>query len=684
MIRAQLHISFLSFISLAFICYCTAANAVSSFSLLWSEANDSLIAKDWEAAHLVLTRLSKGEKLTPRQQYSVNANHAWVLLQLGLKNDAKEKLNKIEMINYSPSILESASVEDTKVAILLDGITDLPPIHERIIYSTSISESKGMSDLTFQVGSTKEMQEWVEQQIINYLTPRKIKEPFLKPQAPKMTRGEFEKSKDFIRRVEVAQKQYLEKVQKLQEKLIVEQEAVQQEQKQKLSHINTVRRQITQVALNKYMEDKRFNLNRYEADPEVFTGTIGETRSVGDEVDYRVVISVPHNLAKQLKPKLTDAEPILVFRLKDNKLLLHRVLLQLPDNEVRVAQIDDAHREDNFISTYEVPEVGFKLETGSSSISSIMQIQAATEVLALSIDPEILHLKKELITAKQKFNKNRIKSLQKEINQLESKWKNVYDDDLPKLLKSLPSQPTNRNNYAIVIGISKYANTLNVEYSDRSARFFAKVANKILGVPKNNVIELYDNDATGSTIKTRTAYMGKNLKADNRLYFYYAGHGIPAQSLGGEPYILPHDMSPGFASEDEDMMLSNIFASLTSSGEGSVIAFIDSCFSGNSDNRLIFEGVAPGVIRRKNIRTSEIKNLLVFSAGNEKQFANYYPEKGHRLFSYYLLHGLINGVRSPEKLHKYIQNSVKGASLLRGPEFQQTPQLNGRLSTRRI
>jgi hypothetical protein len=218
----------------------------------------------------------------------------------------------------------------------------------------------------------------------------------------------------------------------------------------------------------------------------------------------------------------------------------------------------------------------------------------------------------------------------------------------------------------VVIGINKYYKTINVEYADRSAKLFSRVLSKVLGVPTENITLLLDEEATSGSIKTRIRHIGRKLKKDERLFFFYAGHGIPAQNQRGAPFILAHDMDTGFASHDEDMKLSNIWKDLTASGNGEVVAFLDSCFSGNADNRWVYEGTAPGLLVREAIEPREFDQLLVFTAGNEKQFG------------YYLMKGLMQGKKSPDDLYEFVRQNVSNVSSKRGPDYEQTPLIKGK------
>ncbi len=110
-----------------------------------------------------------------------------------------------------------------------------------------------------------------------------------------------------------------------------------------------------------------------------------------------------------------------------------------------------------------------------------------------------------------------------------------------------------------------------------------------------------------------------------------------------EPYILPVDKIPQFIGDDAFYRVDNIYKELQASKARQVFLFMDSCFTGQADNRPVIEGVANAVIRPKKLHIKEDGKLAVLTAGTEDQFSNAYPEKGHRMFSYFLMQQLLSG-----------------------------------------
>jgi hypothetical protein len=66
--------------------------------------------------------------------------------------------------------------------------------------------------------------------------------------------------------------------------------------------------------------------------------------------------------------------------------------------------------------------------------------------------------------------------------------------------------------------------------------------------------------------------------------------------------------------------------------------------------------------------------------GEGNQFANEYEEKGHRLFSYHLIKGLLEGKTNLRKLAAYVQKNVSKDSRKLGPTYTQEPVIYGSLN----
>ncbi len=231
------------------------------------------------------------------------------------------------------------------------------------------------------------------------------------------------------------------------------------------------------------------------------------------------------------------------------------------------------------------------------------------------------------------------------------------------------------NSFALVIGISKYMNETEVDYADNSAKSFKLMAENILGVPRENIIYLTNEKATSGQIKSNVELISELVEKGSTLYFYFAGHGVPATD--GKTYLLPSDMKADNIQIEKSLAITSIYERFTRSPAKEVIIFMDSCFSGKDDSgELLYKGVAP-VLRSKKVDIDKSK-LAVFSAGTSSDFANQYKDEEQRMFTYFVIKGLLEGKNSSDELYNYVKINVKRKSLRLGLSYKQVPQYNGK------
>jgi len=250
-----------------------------------------------------------------------------------------------------------------------------------------------------------------------------------------------------------------------------------------------------------------------------------------------------------------------------------------------------------------------------------------------------------------------------------------FIDDLPTLLANIKSSPLDSKKWLFVIGVEKYDNTDEVKYSKRSAEIFAQVAQKTLGIIDRNSYKLIGNKATSGAIEDKLKLMLQNIKEGDSIYFYYSGHGIPVLP-NRVPYLLPKDKIPDFIKQTSFFKLSNIYNLLSNSKAKQVIAIMDSCFSGSTDGKSLFTGVAGSVLIPKKVTFNHSK-MVVLTAGRERQFSNMYQKRGHRLFSYFVMKALLNGKREVSDIYNELYPNVKSVSNGFGDLKQQEPTIEG-------
>ena len=233
---------------------------------------------------------------------------------------------------------------------------------------------------------------------------------------------------------------------------------------------------------------------------------------------------------------------------------------------------------------------------------------------------------------------------------------------LERLLNSSKAVSKNRHKWLFVIGIEKYEYTDNISYANRTAKMFVKVAQKKLGVPKQNSFVLIDSHATQADIKNRFKKFLRRVKDGDTIYFYYNGHGVPVPSLKNEPFMLASNSEPDFIADEKFFSLQNIYSRLSRSKAKKVIAFVDSCFSGVTDGKGVLKGVAATKMVAKSVKFNKRK-MVVLMAGKKHQYSNGYDKRGYRLFSYFVMKNIINGDRNIKTLFRDVKSQTYDTSL---------------------
>jgi hypothetical protein len=252
-----------------------------------------------------------------------------------------------------------------------------------------------------------------------------------------------------------------------------------------------------------------------------------------------------------------------------------------------------------------------------------------------------------------------------------------FDDDLAPQIAALPAARPDGRRYLFAIGVSEYDDAPSVPFADRSAQLMTDLLRKRYGVPEENITLITGEDATGLKILGRLNSFVQRLTPGDTVFFYYAGHGLSGRD-GKAVYVVPKDAVPG-AYEVEMLSLASLLGRFESSPAARVVAFLDTCFSGRvGGDQSLFPGVAPLVPTATAAPALQSKGkVTLFLAGQDHQFANDYPERGHRLFSYFLMRALLRGTDNATEVHAIAAKEVRRISAKRGAEFLQEPRLEG-------
>lgn len=218
------------------------------------------------------------------------------------------------------------------------------------------------------------------------------------------------------------------------------------------------------------------------------------------------------------------------------------------------------------------------------------------------------------------------------------------------------------NTFAVIIANENYAVETQVEYAINDGRAFKEYCRKTLGLPDLNIH--YSENATKNNIVAEIDWISKVAEAfgsDAKVIIYYAGHGIPDEQTGNA-YLLPVDgvgtnVKTGYA-------LSILYEQLSALPASNVTVLMDACFSGTKRGEGMLTN-ARGVAIKSNASAPK-GNLVVFSAAQGDETAYPYKEKGHGLFTYFLLKKLqeSKGNCTLSELNNYVKQQVARHSIL--------------------
>lgn len=199
---------------------------------------------------------------------------------------------------------------------------------------------------------------------------------------------------------------------------------------------------------------------------------------------------------------------------------------------------------------------------------------------------------------------------------------------------NVPVNSTNSTNtFAVIIGNENYSQVAKVPYAQNDAKVFAEYCEKTLGLPEKN-IKCY-NDATFGIMLSaieNIQNIAEAYKGNINVIFYYAGHGVPNES-SNDAYLLPVDANG--RNTTVCYPIGKLYDDLKASNAMRITVFLDACFSGAQRGDGMLASARGVAIKAKQAVPQG--NMVVFTAASEDETAYPYDEKGHGLFTYYLL-----------------------------------------------
>jgi uncharacterized caspase-like protein len=216
----------------------------------------------------------------------------------------------------------------------------------------------------------------------------------------------------------------------------------------------------------------------------------------------------------------------------------------------------------------------------------------------------------------------------------------VVGQDKPLELRQR-QQAAAAGNYAVVIGIDKYADADvgPLAFAEADARAFAEVLRSTCGYPADHVYELLGPQASLAAIMQRAYALGEAgmyPRADT-VILYFSGHGA---ALGGENYLIPYDGTADEAlAKKKNISLPEVVAPLKKNFKTQVV-FLDACRNAaDAGAKALGEG---GFIDPR-FAAQESAGLCVMFGTELGKYSREDAALGHGLFTAALLAGLGGG-----------------------------------------
>lgn len=241
-----------------------------------------------------------------------------------------------------------------------------------------------------------------------------------------------------------------------------------------------------------------------------------------------------------------------------------------------------------------------------------------------------------------------------------------------------------KNDLAVVIGIERYHMIPHSDYSYADAKLVRSYL-QALGLPKRNIKFLSDSGATRSSFtKYLERWLKNRVKKDSRVFIYYSGHGSP-NPVSGEAYLMPYDGDPNYLAETA-YPLKRLYKNLGMLKAKEVVVFLDSCFSGAGGRSVLAKGARPLVTTTRRLAIAP--NMAVMSATQGAQISTSSEEKGHGVFTYYLLKAIKAGKGDLSEIYEYlkplVEDEAAGLNVTQSPSLRPAPEkIKGRFILRR-
>ncbi|MCG8529363.1 MAG: caspase family protein [Desulfovibrionales bacterium] len=554
--------------------------------------------------------------------------------QKGRFGDASKLLDAIRSVYAVQSIVSQ------------DGISQEVP-SASVLLGTARAKTQYKS-VAASIAAYVKAQEKAYVTLKEYVLPHPVKKPAL-PVALTLAQKKFETDERFARRVEQAKQTrealIQQRMTQYREEIAVYNNAVTHLEKRKrarMAELPARRPAIIAKALKKTLQGIHVEKPHFDRSSGMLSFDL-----VGNGAPYRIRIGTTVQdtaIAKKLFTAPKRAGWHAAFRATQDGFNLERVLCDVAESKLVFRKIDATSP----VKDHAPASVRIASTTPDELNTLVAMQKQPTELADFQSDVTVL------------YNDGRT-------------VKTIASAELDKEIQALSYAPMHPNTYLLAIGIENYKSAPNVPFAEHSLALISHLLGKQFGIPKENQIILPSVEATGQAIQGNMRNIAARLSPEDTLFFYYAGHGL-ANRNGKDVFMLPSDAVRG-AYEDADFSLNNMIKKYFST-VGRAYVFLDTCFSGRANTQtMLTKGIAPVF---KTSKYSLPANVTVFFAGQGDQYANFYPQKGHRLFSYYVIRSLLDGKTAIQDMNQYLHDHVRSVSAKMGADHLQEPFVAGR------
>ncbi len=226
--------------------------------------------------------------------------------------------------------------------------------------------------------------------------------------------------------------------------------------------------------------------------------------------------------------------------------------------------------------------------------------------------------------------------------------------------------------FVLIIANEDYEYVKDVPFAGSDGAVFKNYCKETLGIPEKHI--RFVKNATLGDLLNQIGWLTDISKAHNgeaSIIFYYAGHGIPDES-SKDAYLLPIDGNGN--NTRVCYKLGELYSVLSNCKAKRSLVFLDACFSGaERGGGMLASARAVSISAKKETPSG---NIIVFSAAQGDETAYPYNEKGHGLFTYYLLKKIqeSSGNVTLGELADYVTKNVSRESLINNNKSQ-TPSV---------